>query len=802
MSQRTSGQWVAILCSLLVTCVAHGAYNGILERADEQFALRDYSGPGLKSAQDARYNYEKVVTKFIDDLEGQYAAARYLQANYFIGEAETNDKASTFMDGFAAGKRALIWFDRTYGRTPFRNASLGDRGRKIFADLIAFHAFNTLGWIRESGGGYAAEWREVERLLTATIEAGLGHISDFAPHRVLADRALIQGDSATALKHFEIAVRGTEVAGTPGVSRLGSVNYGYAVTLNKGGKQTAAVQLLRTFLGLTPDRLAWGYRVENRHFRDRANELLKSWGEHPRPSRLMNEFVIKIRREISPLSALALKTLLQQLGKVESLSEHYLLLKLPMDQVFDSAEVVRALAHRPQIQLVEPNFLYYPHREVNDPRITESWALDNRGQLDSRGVKGIAGVDIRAKQAWDHSNSIPGITVAVIDTGVDFSHPELASSAWVNQAEAQGQSKVDDDGNGYVDDINGYDFLNNRPTPLDDNGHGTHVAGIIAAQGDNAVGTAGVAWQTKIMALKFLGGYGGGSLAGAVQAIQYATKMGARITNNSWGGGEYSEILRDAIKEAGLKGSLFVVASGNSGEDLDARPEYPVSYQLPNMLSVASIDNRGRLSNFSNYGARSVDVAAPGQNILSSTPGGNYESWSGTSMAAPFVAGAAALVTGQNPALTPIEIKDRIKRTSSPLLALRNKISSGGTLNLLNTVLNQASPEDPNDPGRWEGQPSTIATPHPYRAQTDQIWEIQIPGAKMVAVRFSQFEVERGYDRLIFSDANNNLIGMWTDRPGQAWSPTAEGDTLRLRLITDGSIEAAGFTIDQVGVKR
>ena len=276
--------------------------------------------------------------------------------------------------------------------------------------------------------------------------------------------------------------------------------------------------------------------------------------------------------------------------------------------------------------------------------------------------------------------------VAVIDTGIDYSHPDLAANVWTNPGEVAGDG-IDNDRNGYIDDVRGWDFANNDADPMDDNGHGTHVSGTIGAVGDNGVGVAGVNWQVSIMGLKFLSGSGSGSTSGAIAAINYATRMrrdfGINIvaTNNSWGGGGFSAGLRDAIEAGGQAGILFVAAAGNDGRNNDATASYPASYTSQSIISVAATDRSNALATFSNFGATGVDLAAPGVGIYSTTPGNNYAAYSGTSMATPHVTGTVALMAAANPQATAGQLRTAILATAAPTASLAGKVATGGLLN-------------------------------------------------------------------------------------------------------------------------
>eukprot|EP00923_Selenidium_pygospionis_P026765 GHVN01047981.1.p1 GENE.GHVN01047981.1~~GHVN01047981.1.p1 ORF type:complete len:485 (+),score=88.53 GHVN01047981.1:173-1456(+) len=243
------------------------------------------------------------------------------------------------------------------------------------------------------------------------------------------------------------------------------------------------------------------------------------------------------------------------------------------------------------------------------------------------------------------------VTVAILDTGIDYNHPDLQNKIWVNKAERDGIAGVDDDGNGYIDDIYGWNFVNGNNDPMDDNGHGSHVAGVMGAQRDNGVGVAGMASKVKVMPLKILNGNGDGALSNAIPAVFYARDNGAQVITNSWGGipGEVVAVagMADSIIEGG-SGSVFVVAAGNDGVNISSTGHFPAAVSKPWSLSVASYDTQGTLPSWSNYGATNVHIAAPGENITSTWNAGSYRMMSGTSMSAPIVAGVAAMIMSHN----------------------------------------------------------------------------------------------------------------------------------------------------------
>ncbi|NKQ37900.1 MAG: S8 family serine peptidase, partial [Methanosarcinales archaeon] len=333
------------------------------------------------------------------------------------------------------------------------------------------------------------------------------------------------------------------------------------------------------------------------------------------------------------------------------------------------------------------NYLFHLQTALplpNDTHFGELWGLHNTAH----------DADIDAPEAWGITTGSADVIIAVIDTGVNYNHPELASNMWVNPGEIAGDG-VDNDGNGFIDDIYGWDFGYSDSSPMDIHGHGTHVAGTVGAQGNNAVGITGVMWDAQIMALQafHICPTSGRPLTRTndlVNSISYATANGAHIINASWGGGGGSDvpgdILRDAIEAAGHNGVLFVAAAGNGGLDgigdnNDTTPIFPASYSLDNIISVAATDQHDNLAVFSNFGATSVDVAAPGVNILSTVLANNYGFKRGTSMAAPHVAGLAGLLLSHSPNLTVAQLKALILDGVDPQTGLAGKMVSGGRIN-------------------------------------------------------------------------------------------------------------------------
>lgn len=334
------------------------------------------------------------------------------------------------------------------------------------------------------------------------------------------------------------------------------------------------------------------------------------------------------------------------------------------------------LKHRfPSIEFCEPNYVLKASAVPNDTRYLAQYAL----------------AKINAPQAWDSTVGSASVVVAVIDTGIDLSHPDLANNVWTNVEEISGNG-IDDDNNGFVDDVHGFDFSNRDNDPSDDNGHGTHCAGIIGASGNNAEGIAGINWSVSLMPLKFLDGSGAGSTSDAIDAIDYAIQNGAKVISASWGGPSNSLALQSAIGRARDAGVLFVAAAGNDGSNTDVYPNYPSGYPLDNVISVAASNAQDTLASFSNYGVTSVDIAAPGVNIVSTYPGGGYATLSGTSMATPHVAGLAGLVWSQFPNAAYTEIRAHV--LSGDLVpGLLKKLSTGSRINAARALsLAQAEP--------------------------------------------------------------------------------------------------------------
>ena len=384
--------------------------------------------------------------------------------------------------------------------------------------------------------------------------------------------------------------------------------------------------------------------------------------------------------------------------------DRWVLLGFPDDMPV--AAFLHALAPFAEVECAEANWVVRSINTPNDPNYPQLYGMNNTGQ-----TGGTADADIDAPEAWDIVTG-GSVVVGVIDTGIDWNHPDLVPNLWVNAAEQNGAAGVDDDANGYVDDIRGWDWVSDDNNPMDGHSHGTHVSGTIAGRGNNGLGVAGVCWQARLMALKFLSDAGSGAISDGVLATRYGTLNGARLTSNSWGGGGYSQAMVDALTEADTAGVLFVAAAGNNGSNADTAPMYPAAYTNPNVISVAATDNNDALAYFSNWGATSVDVGAPGVSILSSTPNSNYGTMSGTSMATPHVSGACALLWSYDSAATHVEVKAAILAGAQPIPALAGRCVSGGRLNLPQSLDELSPPNTWSIAGRvtWNGAPFAGAT--------------------------------------------------------------------------------------------
>jgi subtilisin family serine protease len=511
------------------------------------------------------------------------------------------------------------------------------------------------------------------------------------------------------------------------------------------------------------------------------------------------EYVVKIRPQVKLLSY-SKEQISQTLGayiKSQIPNQNIVVIKRPVFEL--QGGVISALKSHPWVEIAEPNFIYHINKLPNDPMMDKLWGMQNLGQLDSSKTAGVAGVDVNAEKAWDLTTGSRDVLVAVIDTGINYNHPDLKDNAWVNEAEANGLAGVDDDKNGVIDDIHGYNAIDDSGDPMDDHGHGSHCSGTIGASGNDGKGIVGVAWNVRIMGAKFLDRNGSGTLEAAIKAIDYATKMGARIMSNSWGGGGRSETLAQAIQRANEANALFIAAAGNESNNNDASPSYPATYDIPNVLAVAAINNRGIIAPFSNFGKKTVHVGAPGVNVFSSTLESKYDSWSGTSMATPHVSGVAALLASYEPTLTNIQMKQRLIATAKPLASLKNRTVSKGMVDAYAALTNTVAPPDPNDPAVWQQMAVSVSSPHPYQSKSNLEYKVEVPGAKEFSLYFAKFETENNYDSVEIYSEDGKLVEKISGMNSDNYSAVIKGSKARIVFKSDDSVNKYGFDITKAG---
>lgn len=371
--------------------------------------------------------------------------------------------------------------------------------------------------------------------------------------------------------------------------------------------------------------------------------------------------------------------------------------KIPDEKAWSQAISSLQIEGEDEILTVEPNYIYsinlgpgkpepVPSPTVNPgkggPEYKTAPALPPQPVQDPELSKLYGLGKIGAAKVWEKTTGSRKVIVADIDTGIDYNHVDLMNNLWTNPNEIPGDG-LDNDNNGYIDDVIGYDMRDKDARPFDDNQHGSHTGGTIAATGDNGVGVSGVAKVASLMVCRFLGGPdGSGTSEDAINCIDYATKNGAQIMSNSWGGGGFSQAMFDSIKKATDKGILFVAAAGNASSNNDKTDSFPASYKLPGVISVAATDNNDGIANFSNFGLTTVHLGAPGVKVYSTVPGDKYAAFSGTSMACPQVAGAAVLLKAGYPNLKGPQLQDLLLKSVDEVSSLKGKTITGGRLNI------------------------------------------------------------------------------------------------------------------------
>jgi subtilisin family serine protease len=461
-------------------------------------------------------------------------------------------------------------------------------------------------------------------------------------------------------------------------------------------------------------------------------------------------------------------------------------------------EAIELYQHHPAVLYAEPNWIVEHQASPDDPRFGELWGLNNTGQSG-----GVPGADIDALEAWNLSTGSSNVVVAVIDTGIDFNHPDLSANMFRNTLDCNSNG-VDDDGNGQIDDCFGIDTVNNDSNPLDDNNHGTHVAGTIGAAGENGVGVVGVNWTVRLMACKFLSAAGSGTIADAIDCMEYVKLMKDRgvdvvATNNSWGGGGFSHALFDAIDAHLQRGILFIAAAGNNASNNDATPFYPAAFYLPNVISVAATTRTDSLASFSNFGRQTVDLGAPGEAILSTTPNNTYSVFSGTSMATPHVTGVAALLKAQDPSRDWRAIKNLILAGGDTIPALANtvtqkRLNALGALACSNaTVLSRLQPVGPSITSAV-GTPIDLAALNIDCASPNGNVVVAVePGGQQVTL----VDDGLGTDR---AEGDGIYTGRWTPTAVGTYSITfPNGDVITAQVLGDYQVSQTAFAYRTIG---
>jgi thermitase len=485
------------------------------------------------------------------------------------------------------------------------------------------------------------------------------------------------------------------------------------------------------------------------------------------------------------------------------------LVRLSRDK--DLRAAIETLKLDENVLFAEPNYIVRIQEQgiPNDPDFGKIWGLKNVGQIDPDGQEGNARADIDILPVW--AMGIHGskkIVVAIVDTGVDWDHPDLAANLYLNSWDSTQDGK-DNDGNGFTDDFHGWNFSNHTNDSRDDHNHGTHIAGVIGAVGNNTKGVCGVNWDVSLLPIKIFDKNGYGEIEGIIEGINYATMMKVSVINNSWGGGAYSEILEGAFGKARDAGILVIASAGNNGTNNDIAPFYPANYQVDNIISVAATDNKDNLAKFtyqgqsagsSNYGRRTIHVTAPGSNIYSTIPGG-YEFKSGTSMASPHVSGLAALLWAANPTWTYSEIKNRLIMTSDPITALMYKTFSGGRINAYNALMGIQVKEWP-DERLWKPIKKNYETKHPYvQYDYSEYFELNFPSAKYLRVHFQKIETTGYSDSVVLESPSGEIVDQFKGLNENVMSNYIVGGKATLRLRVGYVLDPGyGFKVDRVEV--
>jgi subtilisin family serine protease len=500
---------------------------------------------------------------------------------------------------------------------------------------------------------------------------------------------------------------------------------------------------------------------------------------------------VRFRKGVSLLDkANAHATVAAQVIKAFEVVENLTLVRLPPG--LGVKQAIERYLERNEVLYAEPNFIVEALTVPNDPQFGELWGLDNTGQSG-----GTPDADVDAPGAWDLTTGSSGVVVAVIDTGIDYNHQDLTANMFRNTADCNSNG-IDDDGNGHIDDCYGIDTVNNDSDPLDDNNHGTHVAGTIGAVGNNGIGVVGVNWDVRFIACKFLNASGSGSTAGAIACLDYVTTMKDRginviATNNSWGGSGFSQALFDAIDTHRQRGILFSAAAGNDALDNDTAFSYPAGYYLPNIISVAATTRGDALASFSNIGRRTVHLGAPGSSILSTIRGDSYGTFSGTSMATPHVTGMAALLKAHDPTRDWRAVKNLILAggdTSSALTStiVQKRLNARGALTCADsTVLSRLRPIGTSITGTI-GTAIDLAALHIHCANPNGAVTVTVnPGGQTITLLDEGLGSDQATGDGVYS-------GQWTPSASGTYTLTFPGgDVVTVSILTNYNYASTPF---------
>lgn len=402
--------------------------------------------------------------------------------------------------------------------------------------------------------------------------------------------------------------------------------------------------------------------------------------------------------------------------------------------------------------------------------------------------------NISLEKAHEITQGDKNLIVAVLDTGVDYLHSDITQNIYTNEKEIPNNG-IDDDQNGFIDDYKGFSSYSGQGSAMDDNGHGTHCAGIIAANGK----LKGIAPNVTILPIKFLNNYGQGDIAKAIEGIEYSVKAGAKIISNSYGNPNSNDAFLEAIKYAHENDVLFFAAAGNAKNDNDSRGEYPANYHLDNVLSVAAINSNLSKASFSNFGQLSVDLFAPGENIYSLDVNNQYKVRSGTSMATPMAAGVAALIWSENPTFNSTEVNNILKKSTEKSINLYTFAQTPGSVHANNGVREIFPPDElPIPRSKIIEEQYLVQSDTPYLNNTSKAYVIKKPQAGYLSLNFTKIDIENGYDYLQIEDKNGKILKKITGQISPGFTQFFAQDELIVRIISDNSQTRDGFIVNKI----